>query len=910
MLALIGCGLINDDPVQNSDIYQNSELSGSCSIDPEAFSKFLEEDVQTQIVCLEKNFEQFNRYVKKDNPQVIGKKELSVFVEDFFPTQVSSIMDGLELLFKVNLIFIDDNHDQISNDGLRKLFKLLVQANKNIVSINKAFIEYEEQKISLSDLRSEFTNSLSRLAQAAIESIPEHKSTDISIEGTIRDVTKRFKSLKITNEQIRLIKIIKKLVIGSDSNSLNCDELRLMLQKVSEISPIIFDLLYTDHYNLVTKEDYYSFTLERIELIFKSLNLDQDGVVLSHDDVGFLTKYLDLNIDHELLKKTSLSAKINLFTPEESDKGFNTSDLKLLKVYAHAYLKSFLTWNEINFESANKLSQPRSFYAEMLNLWAIEINKLVDTTILPEELKIKPFVDDIKVIWDITKKDIQLLESIMLIKPLLVGGKPISITPLEIARLLPKLKDVALLAFDAKIFAREKKSNSEWLDFSLATLNAIDKNIYRGDDFEVAFMTSGLESIKVYFDDKYLKFVNGALGGFPAIKKRLFGGHEEVVLFKEFRLILSEIKNVVETLYLTDITADLYTSEIQSTVLLKNLTYRHHEKYRNFSPDRINVFKNDFKYVLAKYHYFLDSENLQYYQTDIIRTKQGLITSMLLRSVSKTFLKAYGHEENGHMMLSIEEIDFMMKQFKPLLEPMGLWTKKIETFARNMLLLSDLFQSRSNGNGSMDVDEAVEYISMVMVSVEIQTRMMQAYVDVCENQGTESEPSFTTSCYRPKFFDIMFNQAALGSHLPKLKAYIENASSDESYKFLRAVEGFARDFDDEAIPMAKRDIVLLVGALLNIESTFVRFDQVKENNVLDPKELDRAFYVYRKGIVSVAELDEDQEQYSKSIFLYMVDEMKMPTPSSLFIFHNNPLRGTINAKRLNIGTLLYYLVQE
>ncbi|PIQ57185.1 MAG: hypothetical protein COW01_01700 [Bdellovibrionales bacterium CG12_big_fil_rev_8_21_14_0_65_38_15] len=819
-------------------------------------------------------------------------------------------MDGLDLLFKVNLIFIDDQKDQISNEGLRSLFKLLVHANQNAFRINNSFAKYEEKKISLNQLKTEFTQALTNLSNAGIDSIPLHKSSVIEIEQTIKEVSSKFNQLSLNDNQIKLIKIIKKMFIGNDSNLLSCDELRTLLSKMNQLSSILFDVLYIDEYKLNTKTEHYSFFQERIDLFFKSLNLEQKGIILSHKDIAFLTTYLNLDIEQDIVEKIAKSAKDNLFSEEDSHEGFNAKDLNLLKTYSHAYLKSFLTWEAIEYETASKMTSPKSFYETTLTKWAQDITELVDTTTLPEELKISLFLNDLKNLLNIDKKNIQLLDSIMLLKPLLVGGKPSRVTPLEISRLLPKLKDLALIAFDVKIFAREDQTRAKWLDFALKTIQTVEKNIHKGDDYEVAFMTAGLENFKVFFDDSHRSIIDGIIGGFPAIKKRLFGGHEEVVLFKEFRQIFSEAKDTIETLFLTDITSDLYQKELKSAQLIKNLPYKHHPLYNNFSEQRISRFKSDFKYVLAKFHYYLNSDNLQYYQTDIIRSKEGVLTNVLLRHLAKIFLKAYGHEEDGHYMLSIEEIDFMMKQFKPMLEPMGLWTKKIETFARNMLLLSDLFQSRSNGNASMDVDEAVEYISMVMVSVEIQTNLMKTYPQFCSNTGTDDEPSFETSCYRPKFFDLIFNNLKLGKYLPKLKNYIDTAPKEESLKFLRAVEGFARDFDDEAIPMAKRDIVLLVGALLNIESTFVRFDQIDENNILDSNELDRAFYVYRKGIVSVAELSEDQEQYSKSIFLYMVQKMEMPSKTSLFIFHNNPMRGTVDAKRLNIGTLLYYLVQE
>lgn len=906
----MGCGLINDEPVQNNDIYQNSELTGSCSIDPNAFSKFLEQDVQKQIECLEYNFEQFNRFVKKSDPNVIGKRELNVFVEDFFPKDVHSIMDGLDLLFKVNLIFIDDQKDKISNEGLRRLFKLLVHTNRNAIKINNAFKEYDLKKITLSDLKVRFTSALTELSEKAIESIPVQKSTIINIEQTIKDVSSKFEQLSLNDNQVRLIKIIKKMFLGNSSDFLSCDELRVLLSKMNDLSSLLFDVLYIEEYKLENKISHYTFFMERIDLLFKNLQLEQAGIILNFKDFAFLSTYLNLNIDQEKMEEIAKSSKTNLFTQENREDGFNATDLKLFKIYSHAYLKSFLTWDKLDYESINKSSHDRSYYDAILSKWAVEINELVDIAIFPEELKISGFLEDLKEILSLDQKDIQLLDSIMLLKPLLIGGKPSQITPIEINRVLSKLKDLALIAFDIKIFNRQERSQAQWLDFALSTTQLIEKNIHAGEDYEVAFMTKGLESFKVFFQEEHNDLMSGIIGGFPAIKQQLFGGHQEVVLFKEFRGIVKEIRTTIELLYLTDITSDLYRHEIKSKKLIKSLPYKHHPIYNNFSSERISLFKNDFKYVLSKFQYYLNDKSLQYYQTDIVRSKQGILTNILLRHLAKIFLKAYGHEENGHFMLSIDEIDHMMKQFKPMLEPMGLWTKKIETFARNMLLLSDLFQSRSNGNSSMDIDEAVEYISMVMVSVEIQGQLMKAYPDYCSNLGSNGEPSFETSCYRPKFFDLIFNELKLGKYLPKLKAYIDTASKEESLKFLRAVEGFARDFDDEAIPMAKRDIVLLVGALLNIESTFVRFDQINENNVLDSNELDRAFYVYRKGIVSVAELSQDQEQYSKSIFLYMINKMQMPTPTSLFIFHNNPLRGTIEAKRLNIGTLLYYLVQE
>ncbi|MBH47341.1 MAG: hypothetical protein CME71_04130 [Halobacteriovorax sp.] len=905
-LGLLSCGFVNDKPVENTDSYQNSELSGGCVIDPDSYALIFESDIHKQIECLEYNFEQFSRYVKRADADAISKKELSVFIEDFFPDNSHKIMDGLSLLFKVNFIFIDDSQDKISTEGMKRLFKLLASANINAAQINQSFKRYHNGEISLEALRSDFISGLTNLASYALQVIPESKSSQINLSETLRELSSKFDKMDLSHEHIQLIEVLKSLIFGKDRSILSCDEIKQLLSRMEDISALAFDVLYYKDYNLDTQQKRASFILERLDLVFKQIGSEK----VNYEDIVFLSRYIGGQGKENLVYETALSAKRHLLTAKSIDGALSYKDLKLLKLYTKVYLESFLTWSKVDQGLASSVPVAREFFETELSSWAAKLNTMIDPSQLPEEIGLDRFLSELSESWSLDKKDMQLAKSIMLLKPQMVGGKAATLSPLEVDRILPKLKDMALSAFDVKLFAKEEHSARQWYEFSLNTLNKIQAVLHHGDDFEIAFLTKNLSSLKVFVKEDNMSFFEGVIAGFPTIKAKIFGGHQEVVLYKEFRAIFSEIKTLIETLYLSENTMDLYPNEFNSKKLVKSLAYRHHESYKNFSKTRIFNFKNDFKHVFSKYHYFLDENNLQYYQTDIIRTRRGFNLNLIFKHITGLLFKAYGHQEDGQYMLNIEEIDTMMKQFKPLLEPMGLWTKKIETFARNMLLLSDLFQSRSNGNGSIDIDEAVEYLSMVIVSVEIQSQLMLAYEGICENRGTDKDPSFATDCYRPAFFKLLMNELKLGRYMPKLNQYLNKAEPTEVAQFIRAVEGFARDIDDESIPMAKRDLVLLVGALLNIESTFVRFDQVDEDNKLDPRELDAAFYVYRKGIVTVAELSEDQERYSKSIFLYMIDKMQMPSPSSLFIFHNNPYRGNIEAKRINIGTLLYYLVQE
>lgn len=102
---------------------------------------------------------------------------------------------------------------------------------------------------------------------------------------------------------------------------------------------------------------------------------------------------------------------------------------------------------------------------------------------------------------------------------------------------------------------------------------------------------------------------------------------------------------------------------------------------------------------------------------------------------------------------------------------------------------------------------------------------------------------------------------------------------------------------------------MLTGSLMNIESTFMRFD-VNNDGIIDNKELEEAFKVYRKAIIMVAQMTPKQEKYVHSVFLYMIKYMKIPKPMELAHFHYMVRKDDIVAKRLNIGAILYYLVQQ
>jgi hypothetical protein len=90
----------------------------------------------------------------------------------------------------------------------------------------------------------------------------------------------------------------------------------------------------------------------------------------------------------------------------------------------------------------------------------------------------------------------------------------------------------------------------------------------------------------------------------------------------------------------------------------------------------------------------------------------------------------------------------------------------------------------------------------------------------------------------------------------------------------------------------------------------LRFDS-NLNNRVDPVELERAFAIFKNGIIQIAELKPDEYKFAHSVFIYMVKFRAIPTKSNLAIFHYNPFSDkSITAHRLNIGSLLYNIVMK
>jgi hypothetical protein len=543
---------------------------------------------------------------------------------------------------------------------------------------------------------------------------------------------------------------------------------------------------------------------------------------------------------------------------------------------------------------------------------------------LEQQLNLKTFILDASKKIGEEELDEEILDSFIFLKRILIAGDKEIITSEELKNIIKKIPDVVSVIFDIYYVESENfTKNTDELKFYLTAI----RKIYTVIDFNqpnfTLFTSEQLVKISENFETEIevRKFKESV----EALKARFIGGKKDIVTLVDLKVTLDIILDGAERLYFNNLTYDSYRHNLEMRNPLTELKPLSLDGYDVFTARRLSELHESFEDMALNFRYFRNKDSgASFYSSSIIRNKQGFIEALTAKWLSIKVLKAYGHQDQLRIpQLSQEELAQLLLDAKSLLMEFKLWSPKFSTFARNALLLADLFQQQSNGNMSIGINEATEYLGMILSAVEVSGRVNNEMAGLCNPGANPQGPEFGPDCYSKYYFDVLLNKLHYSKSFPRLAAYISSSSAEEVMGFLRGVQGFARDIDSPEVPVNRRDSTLVLGAMINIESTFIRFD-TNVDNIIDYAELEEAFKIYRSSIIALAGLKKEQEKYAFPVFLYMASKMEIPktggwvndikfgTFSSCVTskFCRDTFMDPILAKRLNIGKLLYYLVNQ
>jgi hypothetical protein len=688
-----------------------------------------------------------------------------------------------------------------------------------------------------------------------------------------------------------------------------------LLDQLPDMGATAFFLLYADTNNQESATHYFSQVSESIErLSAKVFPHRREEIIFRDGEVENLIRAF-MGEEAESFVEVAQNVKKHLLGTGTETGPYTYHEMRNISFLSQAMIEGLIfaegfkasTQDNKNWNKGLYLDNKEIFLASYERFENRVTRGLNDNIYFPGRVEFFKFIDFISEKFEDFPIKKEYLPFLPLIKVSLVGGVKDSFNKLELLNLLAKSKTVADLFFDLFFSSPDTHSDQE------------KSRLYFLASKEVRQLITGQKYLHVTTVDNLVDIVGNALEK-PAIrnyqstletlKEKILGGYPSAISVADVSEMLAMAEDYLGRNYYFDISFDAYSDQMAKNGPLRFLEYRHHQGYRVFTQDEILAYKKEFFELVRSFRVYREEDGTQYYGNDFRRTKRGVLEIFLIRHFYSIVAKAFGEKIRDKELygLNIEKLNEVLFLFKPILEDFGLWSAHPETFARNALLLADLFQGQSDGNLIMDPNEATEYGTLALFAIQSADGLVENTKKYCDWVETKGVEGFNLECYRGKFFHVLLNELNLKERLPKLTQYIESATEEEAYQFLVAVEGFARESQDQNRPETRKDLVLLIGAMLNIESTFLRYDENK-NNILDPNEVDKAFPVYGDAIMSLANLDESRRGFAKSIFLFMIKKMKMPSQWDIATFHYNPFANKrISSKRLNIGALLYNML--
>tara|TARA_R110000868_G_scaffold132381_10_gene343364 strand:- start:5210 stop:7438 length:2229 start_codon:yes stop_codon:yes gene_type:complete len=266
IIALSGCGLIKDEK-EVTEYYDIGGLETGCTLVGDRFHKILEQNIETDIQCLESSLKQFADYVRRENPKYIKRTELEKFINRFFPDTAAEINKILKPAFKLLSLLLKDPSENIAVANIplvANIIRVINQQGRELSDLLKVVIEKapadgneteEERKERLKRNSKRYWENKSQLVRTTnsmIGRLVEIISTYPSNTDTL-DVPAFLEELKIALElsdedfNVQTIKsflFAKKLLLGGDAYILKSKEVNPLLNKLTGLVEVAMDAMF------------------------------------------------------------------------------------------------------------------------------------------------------------------------------------------------------------------------------------------------------------------------------------------------------------------------------------------------------------------------------------------------------------------------------------------------------------------------------------------------------------------------------------------------------------------------------------------------------------------------------------------------------------------------------------------
>lgn len=553
-------------------------------------------------------------------------------------------------------------------------------------------------------------------------------------------------------------------------------------------------------------------------------------------------------------------------------------EINRVVVANHVY-DYFTNDDQVDYREHNRrkalVYEAMNFIGRQISDLTTENNQSIDFVSFLEKFK---NLDDNTVLKNCTK--------LLFLKRIFLGGSEELLTSKELRRLAKMIPDISKVAFDmAHISDIEHKGDEAEDIIQTLRINAevTVKNLYfSGQEYTtVMTLTNIYDMIDIFFPE--YKNWKRYTAEFLKAKKALlendrpeFNSNELHILLKD--ILLNNLSRGVFIYRAFSMNKEFLSNPDMITEDLPNMINLENQE---------EIFKEDVNRIIQSYRFFKGSALSAKFENNISRNPLGVFEISILEDILKRVLAVYGtmsSNSRGGYHINQDQLNSLFDKYKEILITEGFFEAgRISDTAETITLLAGLFQSQSNGDGDLEVNELAEFALELLSAGNIGNLAAEYIENKC---ALDAKGRFMPECFREHFmetFELQKDDTKVKDQLPKLYDYLSTLDNEQVKDYAAIAEGFSRTCnvyeDGTIVPMKGSEINTVLTGMLAVEQTMVRFD-INNDNVLQPDEVLESFKIYKGAVEALIPVG-FLKSLSKTFYLYLMKYKKLPDVQSI-----------------------------
>lgn len=623
-----------------------------------------------------------------------------------------------------------------------------------------------------------------------------------------------------------------------------------------------------------------------------SVETDRPGFLSKNDLIKFINHYFESNAP-DIIKGLHSLFNINyLLTGSELNHMSKTELNNILNLLIYVNLEIIKIYPYFKDTSERSDIIHYSQRVEVLNVATNLSNYLVK--MMEGRDSETANLDIIEVVKNFLKQNdednlLDKIKGMLFVKRILLGGDKSLLTNREMKKLVRNIPELTAIVFDLvkmkKINFTDQEAQYELIHEDIKKLESL--LILPANSTENLFHLDEVIEASKPFAESFIDLTKYPNTVFEVKKVLVDSRHNpsatKFVTRKDFTVMLNHVYKILEEGLFFGQLSRKYHDLIESPLRISHPM----DDFPVNTPEETAYLKH-FREILYGYRFFKGDFDAPFYSNTFHRNPKAINEIALLEYALKLMMNFYGTETEVPgkyaFFINVDKdpakykndlLDVMLKYRDLLLDKKLIILGREIASSENTFMLANLFQYQSNGSGFIDLTEATEFGYTIISGITIGDYIKSELRIACKTDGTNRE--IPLDCFQQHFFNVLRNKYE--DYFPKMFKFVDDNinNGDAVQKLIEMTGKFARPCPDKTT-LNDNDMVSILGGLLNVESTLIRYD-TNQDNVLDYPELNDAYKVYEANIKAlVKKAASYMVPLSKEIFLFLVKYQMMPDP--------------------------------